>query len=98
MEKREREKCFVRERGVEEMGDVSGSNAVENAVAKQPRVAMTKEDVAKAFQKNGDRRSRYHETAAKKYKAFYSSVYGGFVTDYALMAVPMDDHMVHRYV
>ncbi|MDP6524190.1 MAG: aminotransferase class IV [Kiritimatiellia bacterium] len=30
------------------------------------------------------------------YLAMYSSVYGGIVTDAALMAVPIDDHMVHR--
>ena len=30
------------------------------------------------------------------YLAMYSSVYDGIVTDTALMAVPIDDHMVHR--
>lgn len=30
------------------------------------------------------------------YYAMYSSVYGGIVTDPALMVVPVDDHMVHR--
>jgi len=30
------------------------------------------------------------------YLAMYSSVFGGVVTDPALMVVPMDDHMVHR--
>jgi len=30
------------------------------------------------------------------YYAMYSSVYGGIVTDPALMMVPVDDHMVHR--
>ncbi|MCE5242045.1 MAG: aminotransferase class IV [Syntrophobacteraceae bacterium] len=34
----------------------------------------------------------YHE----KYLAMYSSYYGGIVTDPALMAVPVDDHLVHR--
>ena len=32
----------------------------------------------------------------KKYLAMYSSVFGGIVTDPALMLVPIDDHMVHR--
>ncbi|MFC1497292.1 aminotransferase class IV [Verrucomicrobiota bacterium] len=32
----------------------------------------------------------------KDYFAMYSSVYGGTVTDPALMLVPVDDHMVHR--
>ena len=31
------------------------------------------------------------------YKAFYSTVSGQFVSDYSLMNVPFDDHMVHRY-
>ena len=30
------------------------------------------------------------------YYAMYSSVYGGLVTDPALMLLPIDDHMVHR--
>jgi branched-chain amino acid aminotransferase len=32
----------------------------------------------------------------KNYFAMYSSVYGGIVTDPALMLIPIDDHMVHR--
>jgi len=32
----------------------------------------------------------------KNYYAMYSSVYGGIVTDPALMMLPLDDHMVHR--
>lgn len=32
----------------------------------------------------------------KNYYAMYSSVYGGVVTDPALMLLPIDDHMVHR--
>jgi len=35
---------------------------------------------------------RFHEG----YFAMYSSIYGGIVTDPALMVVPIDDHMVHR--
>ena len=31
-----------------------------------------------------------------KYSAFYSSQFGGIVTDPALMILPFDDHMVHR--
>src|SRR5918996_2105331 len=31
-----------------------------------------------------------------KYSAFYSSQFGGVVTDPALMVIPFDDHMVHR--
>ena len=31
-----------------------------------------------------------------KYWAFYSSQWGGIVTDPALMVIPFDDHMVHR--
>ena len=30
------------------------------------------------------------------YFAMYSSLYGGIVTDPALMLLPLDDHMVHR--
>lgn len=30
------------------------------------------------------------------YLAFYSSVYGGIVTDPALISIPLDDHMCHR--
>jgi len=33
---------------------------------------------------------------AVKYWAFYSSQFGGIVTDPALMVIPFDDHMVHR--
>ena len=32
----------------------------------------------------------------QKYYAMYSTVYGGIVTDPALMMIPLDDHMVHR--
>lgn len=32
----------------------------------------------------------------RSYLAMYSSVFGGIVTDPALMLVPIDDHMVHR--
>jgi 4-amino-4-deoxychorismate lyase len=31
-----------------------------------------------------------------KYSAFYSSQFGGVVTDPALMVLPFDDHIVHR--
>ena len=30
------------------------------------------------------------------YLAMYSSVYGGIVTDPAVMTIPLDDHMCHR--
>ena len=60
------------------------------------RVVLTAEDVVARFRAAGSRQASFLETASSKYKGFYSSVYGGFVTDYALMAVPMDDHMVHR--
>jgi 4-amino-4-deoxychorismate lyase len=32
----------------------------------------------------------------RKYLSMYSSIFGGIVTDPALMLVPLDDHMVHR--
>jgi branched-subunit amino acid aminotransferase/4-amino-4-deoxychorismate lyase len=32
----------------------------------------------------------------RQYHAMYSSLFGGIVTDPALMMVPVDDHMVHR--
>ncbi len=32
----------------------------------------------------------------RAYPAMYSSIYGGIVTDPALMVLPLDDHMVHR--
>jgi branched-chain amino acid aminotransferase len=35
-------------------------------------------------------------TLSSKFYAMYSSVVGGIITDPALMAVPMDDHLVHR--
>ena len=60
---------------------------------------LSYEEIASLYHGNeegGRAGPRYHVTAASNYKAFYSSVYGGFVTDYALMNVPMDDHMVHR--
>lgn len=34
--------------------------------------------------------------AKRPYRAMYSSLYGGVVTDPAAMIVPVDDHMVHR--
>jgi len=40
--------------------------------------------------------STLHDKAVSSYKAMYSSVLGGIVTDPALMVVPMDDHLVHR--
>jgi 4-amino-4-deoxychorismate lyase len=32
----------------------------------------------------------------RRYKAMYSSLFGGIVTDPALMLLPIDEHMVHR--
>ena len=37
-------------------------------------------------------KSTYHES----YRAMYSSILGGIITDSALMLIPLDDHMVHR--
>ena len=37
-------------------------------------------------------KSTYHES----YRAMYSSILGGIITDPALMLIPLDDHMVHR--
>jgi len=42
------------------------------------------------------RRLRAKRPPELNYYAFYSSFLGGIVTDPALMAVPLDDHMVHR--
>lgn len=39
---------------------------------------------------------RIRRPFSKHYYAMYSSVYGGIVTDPALMMLPIDDHMVHR--
>jgi branched-chain amino acid aminotransferase len=39
---------------------------------------------------------RLRKPFTKHYYAMYSSVYGGIVTDPALMMLPIDDHMVHR--
>lgn len=39
---------------------------------------------------------RMRQPFRQKYLAMYSSVFGGIVTDPALMLVPIDDHMVHR--
>lgn len=36
------------------------------------------------------------KSSTKKYLAMYSSVFDGFVTDPALMVIPVDDHLVHR--
>lgn len=42
-------------------------------------------------------RAQKHQYPHKNsYVVFYSSWYGGFVVDPALMTVPVDDHMVHR--
>lgn len=32
----------------------------------------------------------------KPYPAMYSSIFGGIITDPAMMVIPIDDHMVHR--
>lgn len=37
-----------------------------------------------------------HPKAESTYKAMYSSVLGGIVTDPALMFIPLDDHGFHR--
>ena len=39
-----------------------------------------------------------HDTARQHYRAFFNSVLGGITTNPALMAVHIDDHMVHRSV
>ncbi|RLE12783.1 aminodeoxychorismate lyase [Candidatus Aerophobetes bacterium] len=41
-------------------------------------------------------RPEWRNPGGSKYFAMYSSVFGGVVTDPALMVVPLDDHMVHR--
>ena len=38
----------------------------------------------------------WRESGGSSYVAMYSSVFGGVVTDPALMVIPLDDHMVHR--
>ena len=38
----------------------------------------------------------WRDPGYSKYFSMYSSVFGGVVTDPALMVVPVDDHMVHR--
>ncbi|KAK2980918.1 hypothetical protein RJ640_001702 [Escallonia rubra] len=42
------------------------------------------------------RKTRECYKSKQKYLAMYSSVFGGITTDPAAMAIPMDDHMVHR--
>ena len=37
-----------------------------------------------------------HDNARQHFRAFFSSELGGIVIDPALMAVHLDDHMVHR--
>ena len=39
---------------------------------------------------------KWRNPGGAKYFAMYSSVFGGVVTDPALMVIPLDDHMVHR--
>jgi 4-amino-4-deoxychorismate lyase len=51
---------------------------------------LSQDDVLKRLQ------AAVHPTAAQQYYAMYSSVFGGIVTDPALMVLPLDDHMVHR--
>lgn len=41
-------------------------------------------------------RPAWRKPGRSDYYAMYSSVFGGVVTDPALMVVPVDDHMVHR--
>jgi branched-chain amino acid aminotransferase len=43
-----------------------------------------------------DRLLSMNQTYFPEYLAFYSSWYGGVITDPALMLLPLDDHMVHR--
>lgn len=43
-----------------------------------------------------DRLLSFRQDYFSKYLAFYSSWYGGIITDPALMMLPLDDHMVHR--
>lgn len=38
----------------------------------------------------------WREPGGSKYFAMYSSVFGGVVTEPALMVIPLDDHIVHR--
>ena len=35
-------------------------------------------------------------TPSRPYRAMYTSLYKGVVTDPAMMMIPIDDHMVHR--
>jgi branched-chain amino acid aminotransferase len=44
----------------------------------------------------GELAERMRRPFHANYYAMYSSVYGGIVTDPALMLVPVDDHVVHR--
>eukprot|EP00270_Netrium_digitus_P000157 TRINITY_DN1016_c0_g1_i3.p1 TRINITY_DN1016_c0_g1~~TRINITY_DN1016_c0_g1_i3.p1 ORF type:complete len:429 (-),score=78.95 TRINITY_DN1016_c0_g1_i3:366-1607(-) len=56
-----------------------------------PRVPLL--SLSEALQKLQE---NVHARARKTYKAMYSSLLSGIVTDPALMVLPMDDHMVHR--
>lgn len=51
---------------------------------------LSEQDVQKKL------RASVHPEATQRYFALYSSIFGGIVTDPALMVLPMDDHMVHR--
>lgn len=48
---------------------------------------LTRESAIEHFEKFNSRRS---------YRAMYSTLFGGVVTDPCIMMVPIDDHMVHR--
>jgi branched-chain amino acid aminotransferase len=49
-----------------------------------------------SFDQISDRLLSMKRTHFSEYLAFYSSWYGGVITDPALMLLPVDDHMVHR--
>ncbi len=57
--------------------------------SKKPLKILSREEI---FSK----KPAWRKPGGSDYYAMYSSVFGGVVTDPALMVIPVDDHMVHR--
>lgn len=68
-----------------------GANPTTNATGRQlpPPPVLTAAQALQAM-------AEHKPPSAHEWKAFFSSVLGGIVTDPALMTLPVDDHLVHR--
>jgi 4-amino-4-deoxychorismate lyase len=85
--KKEKEEEY--ERAISSSSSSSSSSSTSTSPKNGAVLILSADDVFRNFK-------NYGLGKRDKYLAFYSSVYGGIVTNELLMSIPMDDHLCHR--